>query len=193
MAINTDVTGGLFNSLAGGAMGAATGNPIAIIGAVAGIGLSLFGGSEEAKAQKAEAEVSEQIAGYEQQINAQRQQLATDIYQRQSTENMRKAQQAGARSKAAATAQGAQFGSGAKAGEEQAGSEAAFNQQGLYQNYAIGQNIFGLTSQIDQAQIRLAQLGGQAAQGAGTAALGQGLTSGAMALGRLTGGFGAQG
>jgi hypothetical protein len=192
MALDSSETGAVSGGITA-LTGAATGNPIALAAGVAGIAMSLFGGSQEAKAQAEEAKVSAEIAGYEQQINKQRQILATATYNRQSTENFRKAQMAAHTARAAATNQGAQFSSGAISGEKQAYQKAAVNQQDLAENYQIGQNIFGLTDQIDAAQIRLAQLGGTAAEGAGLASMGQGLTSGAMALGRLTGGFGAKG
>lgn len=181
--------------LAQAGVGAATGNPIAIAGAIAGIGLSLFGGSEQAKVQKEEAGVSADIAGLEGQINTQRQRLAQVTYQRQQTENMRKTQQSASLARAAAVAgggavQGGQAGSGYAGGRAQAVEEGAFNQFNLSQDYTIGQKIFGLTGQIDQDQIRLAKLGGSAATYGGIASIGQGVTGGAMALGRLTGGFG---
>jgi hypothetical protein len=172
-------------------IGAMTGNPIAIAAGVAGIAMTLFGGSQESKAQKEEAAVSAEIAGFERQINEQKRLQAGILYQRQTLENIRAAQMASHKSRAAAVNQGAQFGSGAGAGERQAGAEAAFNQSGLAQNYVIGQKIFGLTDQIDEDKMKLASLGGDAATGAGIASMGGALTSGAMALGRLTGGFGA--
>jgi hypothetical protein len=171
-------------------VGAATGNPIALIAGVAGIATSIFGGVEQASVQRQEAGVSAEIAGYEEQINAQKKQLATNIYQRQLTENFRKTQQNVALGRAAAVNQGAQFGSGAAGGKAQAEAEGAYNTLSLGQDYRIGQNIFGLTDKIDQDQIRLAQLGGEAATYGGIASVGQGLTSGSMALGRLTGGYG---
>ena len=192
MASYTDFAG-TGGDAAGGAAGAATGNPIAIAAAVAGMAGQIWGGIETARVQKEEAGISTEIAGYEEQINKQKQQQATLMYQRQSIENFRAAQKASHMSRAAAVNQGAQFGSGAAAGEKQAYGEAAFNQQNLAENYMIGQKIFGLTSSIDQDQIRLAQLGGQASTFGGISAVGQGVASSSMALGRLTGGFGAQG
>lgn len=174
--------------------GAATGNPIALAAGLAGIGLSIFGGLSQSNIQQQEAGVSAQIAGYEEQINKQRQLLATVTYRRQSIENMRKVQQSRSLARAAGVQSGAALtSSGVRGAESQASAEGAFNQQNLADEYSIGQKIFGLTSSIDQDQIRLAQLGGQAATYGGISAIGQGLTSGAMALGRLSGGFGAQG
>jgi hypothetical protein len=172
-------------------IGAATGNPIAMIQGIAalgGIGMSLFGTSKEAQAKKEEAELSTKEAQLEMQINEQRKQLATDIYNRQTTENFRTAQLAAHRSRATAVGQGAQYSSGARAGEEQQAAGAAWNQLGLMQNYQIGQNIFGMTSDIDQLKVQMAQLGTQAATGAGYAAIGSGLMQGSSALGRI-GGF----
>jgi hypothetical protein len=182
------------NQIGGGVaeagVGAATGNPIALIAGVAGIATSIFGGLEQAKVQKEEAGVSADIAELEMQINNQRKMLASATYQRQQTENMRKTMQAVSTSRAAAVQGGAQFGSGAAGGVAQARAEGAFNQANLSTDYLIGQKIFDYTSSIDQDQIKLAQLGGQAATYGGIASAGQGLASGAMSLGRLSGGFG---
>jgi hypothetical protein len=175
------------------AMGAATGNPIALMAGIAGIATSIFGGTEQAKVQKEEAGVSAEIAGYEEQINKQRQIQAQIMYSRQSLENLRNTQKTVAMNKAAAVAGGAQFGSGAAGGVGGAETSGALNQLNLSQDYTIGQNIFGLTSSIDADKIKLAKLGGEAATYGGIASIGQGLTSGAMSLGRLSGGFGAQG
>lgn len=185
--------GGAGSGIAQAGIGAATGNPIALAAGLAGIGLSIFGGTSQAGIQKEEAGVSAEIAGYEEQINKQRQNLATLTYRRQGIENMRKVQQSRSLARAAGVQGGAQFGSGVAGAEAQASAEGAFNTQDLAESYKIGQNIFGLTSSIDKDQIRLAQLGGQASTYGGVSAIGQGLTSGAMALGRLSGGFGAQG
>lgn len=185
-------------SAVGAATGAATGNPIALVAGLAGIGMSLFGGQGEAKVAKEEAQVSQQIGMDEQQINQQRQNLATLTYQRQGIENMRRVQQGRALARTAAVAgggstMGTQAGSGERGAESQASAEGAFNAANLAQSYQIGTNIFGITSDINQKQIQLSQLGGIGAGYAGIAAIGQGLTQGAMSLGRLTGGFGAQG
>jgi hypothetical protein len=176
---------------AAGGMGG--GGIIGMAVAAAGIGISIYGGLQEAKVQQQEAQVSKEIAGYEMQINEQRRVQAGIQYQRQSVENIRMAQMAASRARAAGVAQGAQYGTGAKAGVEQAQSEQAFNQLGLYQNYQIGQNIFGLTSQIDYAKMKMADLQGSEAKWAGVAGLGSALAGGSMAIGRMSGGFGAQG
>lgn len=173
--------------------GAATGNPIALVAGLAGIGMSLFGGLGEAKTQKEEAQVSIGIAEDEQQIQAIKQQQMEATAARQSLESFRKQQQAIAISRASTTAQGAQFGSGAQGAKAQEVAEGAFNQYGIAQNLLLGRQTFAETSDINQKQIQLAQLGGTAATYGGYAAMGQGLTSGAMALGNLSGGFGAKG
>lgn len=188
-----DPYGGGLNGLSSLSSIGGAGNPISLAMGAAGLGLSIYGGLQESKIEGQEAQVSASIASDEEQINKQRQQLATLTYNRQTTENIRQAQMGAARAKAAGVNQGAQFGSGSVAGVEHASSEQAFNQQNLNQNYTIGQNIFGLTSQIDQSQIQLAQLGGAAAGAAGIAGLGGALMGGSMAAGRLTGGFGATG
>lgn len=179
-------------------VGLATGNPIAIIGGIAslvGAGMSFFGASGEAKVQQQEAQVSEEVAATQMQIDKQRQILAQAIYNRQVNENFRKTNIAYHTARAAGAAAGTsliggQQSSGVAGGMAQTEAEGATNQVSLGLNYQIGQNIFGLTQQEDQLKIQMAQLGGQAAGYAGQAALGGAIASAGPALTRLSGGFG---
>lgn len=198
MATGPDVYGGgldglsAISGIAGMAgMGGGVGNPIALGAAAVGIGLSIYSGIEESKVASEEASTSADIAGLEGKINKVRQAQAGFQYQRQSLQNLRAAQMASHRSRAAAVAQGAQFGSGAAAGEKQASAEAAWNQSQLAGDYLYGQKIFGYTDQIDADKVKLAQLGGDMAKYQGIGSIGSTLTGGAMGLGRLTGGFGS--
>lgn len=161
--------------------------------ALAGMTLSIIGGIEQAKVQKAEAKVSTDIAFNEMAISQQRENLANIIYGRQQTENFRKTQQNMALAKAAATNQGGGGGlqsSGYAGARAQDVAEGAYNETQLSENYQINQNIFEYTNQIDRDKIRLAQLGSSAATYAGLSSLGGAVTSSAMPIGRLSGGFG---
>lgn len=189
-------------SIAGGAVqtgvGLATGNPIAIIGGIAslaGSALSFFGASKQAQVQEQEAKVSSEIAGVQMQIDEQRRQLATNIYQRQSAENFRRTQLALHSARAAGVQSGLSAGkgqgsSGVQGGEAQVTAEGATNAFNLGQEYQIGQNVFGLTKQEDLYKMQLAQLGGTAASYAGISALGSSFAQAGPAITRLTGGFG---
>lgn len=187
--------GSILGGLGGGA--GSVGNPVALAAAGVGIGLSIYSGLKEAGIQQQEAKVSEEIGADEQAINTQRQILANFTYERQKTEALRKVQQGRSLARAAGTQAGAYGGAGATSsgvsgGEAQATAEGAFNIQGIDTNQLISSNIYGITSDINQKKIQMAQLGGEAAGYAGLGSIGQGLTGGAMSLGRLSGGFGAQ-
>jgi hypothetical protein len=169
------------------------GGLISVAATAAGIGISIYGGMQEAKVQQQEAAVSKEITGYEEQINEARKVQAQVQYQRQLTENFRQSQMAAARSRAAGVGQGAQFGSGAVAGREQAAGERAYNVKELAQNFTIGQSIFDITSSIDAAKIKMSDLESSAAKWQGIANIGSAIAGGGQALGKLSGGFGTQG
>ena len=195
MATGPDVYGGGLDGLSAisglAGMAGGVGNPIALAAAGVGIGLSLYAGSQESKIASEEASTSADIAGLEKKINETRQAQAGFQYQRQLTQAIRAAQMASHRSRAAAVAQGAQFGSGAGAGQRQAGAELAWNESQLSGDYLYGQKIFGYTNSIDADKVKLAQLGGSMAEAQGLGQIGSALTGGAMSLGRLSGGFGS--
>lgn len=170
-------------------------DPVSIGLGLAGLGMQLFGGFGAASVSRQQAQVSADIAGQEEQINQQKQQQMQLEYQRSSLQNFRATQQAHARNLAAATSEGAQFGSGLAGGQAGATAEGAYNQLGLNQNYQVGMNINRLNSNISSDRIQLAQLGGQAATDQGIASLGgaimhAGPTVGAFAKQVQSSGFG---
>lgn len=164
--------------------------------ALQGIGLagSLFEGMKESKIADQEAGVSQQIAGYEEQITRQRQQQMMLFSQRQQMENFRNVQKARAQGMSAAVNAGAQFGSGIAGAQSEAAAQGGQNQRNLGQDLQIGQNIFGLTDQIDSSKMQLSSLQGSMASAQGMGAifggmsgLGQGLLGGSNSLGHLFG------
>lgn len=140
---------------------------------------SVYEGFQKADYQSQSAQISGQITGFEQQINAQRQQQMILNSKRQSVENLRNVQKAQSLGKSAAANQGALFGSGYAGGQASDASKGAFNAENISQNLQIGENIFGLQNQISAAQIRESQLESSAASAGGLA----GLFSGAAGIG----------
>ena len=159
--------------------------PIAAILGGIGIG-TMLGGALGAK--KASSQISadqQQILGQEQAENDVRQRAVALMAQRKQIQSVREAQMAGARSRAAAVQGGAQFGSGAKAGEQMAQSGNAYNQETISQDlqsanqmFALDRNINSLKSQIGLSQTSLAN-------NEGIMSIGQSLLGAAGPLGRL--------
>ena len=161
-------------------------DPISIGLGVVGLGLQLFGGSKQADAAKQQAQVSGQIAQDEQAINVQKQQQMQLEGRRSQLQNFRNAQRLRAQATNAATNQGAQFGSGLQGGIAGVTDQSLQNSEGITQGMQISQNIFGINTKISGEKVQMAQLGGQAAEGAGLASLGGSL----IKAGPIIGGFG---
>lgn len=181
-------------------------DPISIGLGLAGLGLSLFGGMGQASVASQQAQISSQVATVggqiatdEQAVQAQKQQQMQLEASRANLQNFRNTQQAQARNLSNATAGNSQFGSGLQGGQAGAKDQGLFNSLGINQNLQIGQNIFGIDSDISQKRIQIAGLqsqsallGGQAATDQGYASLGGALLkSGPIigALGKNLGGF----
>src|SRR5258706_16049425 len=138
-------------------------DPISIGLGLAGLGLSLFGGAQQADISKQQAQISAQVAGVsgqiagdELQVQAQKKQQMELEANRQQLQNFRNVQQARAQSLAGATSEGAQFGSGLQGGLAAASTEGGINALGISQNLEIGRNIFGIDTDISQKRIQIA-------------------------------------
>lgn len=116
------------------------------------------------------------IRADQQQIQTQNFNLMQLQSNRSSLQVLRNTQQARAQAQAAATNQGAQFGSGLQGGLAQESDQGGVNALGLAQNLAIGQNVYNLNQAIDTQQNTLASYQTKAATGQGIASLGGGLT-----------------
>lgn len=158
---------------------------ISAVAAVVGAGLQIYGSIKAAGAQKVEAGISSDIAANEEAINEQREQQMVLNARRSQLEVYRNTQRARAQGLAAATNQGAQYGSGISGGQAQASAQGAFNSLGISQNTQIGQNIFGLTNNIDTLQGQLAVMTGKAATYSGVAALGGDVSRASGQVGQL--------
>lgn len=158
--------------------------PTAIIAAI-GIGIGLVGMSEQKKASEQAASAQQDQIQQEQAIEAQKQKQMDLEYQREQKQALRNSIRARAVSLATATHQGAQFGSVLQGAYGQISGE--YNTQTLAnsQNYQIGQNIFGLNSNISNDKIAYSQAMAQYQQGAALTSLGGMFVQNAATIGRV--------
>lgn len=172
-------------------------DPLSIGVGIVGIGLSLFGGSKAADDAAKAAQISKNIAGDEQQINAQKQQQMQMEAQRNSLQQYRNAQRLRAQATASAVNQGANFGSGLQGGLAEVTNEADYNVQGIQNNLQFGNTIFGINSDISQQKMQLADVQASSASDTALMSLGGALVSNAGTIGKLgsnlAGGFGSAG
>jgi hypothetical protein len=164
----------------------------AILGGI-GIATEIAGGLGAKKASSQISADQQAILGQEQAENDVRQRAVAMMAQRKQIQSVREAQMAGARSRAAAVQGGAQFGSGAKAGEQMAQSGNAYNQETISQDlqsanqmFALDRNINSLKSQIGNTQTTLSN-------DQGIMSIGSSILGAAGPLGRLSGGLGLGG
>jgi hypothetical protein len=166
------------------------GSPFSQAGLGAGIGLaglatSLFGAEQGASAAKASAQASMNIAGLEDKVNQQRKLAMQISARRQGIEAIRNTQQLQSQATAAATGQGAQYGSGLQGGLAGLSGMGNFNLQGINQNLEIGNTIFGLDTQISQQKIAEAQAKSQEASASGISSIGGAIMKAAPTLAEL--------
>lgn len=194
MPLNSSPDLSFASDAAGAAGGASALGAISGIAGGIGVGLQIFGAIEQSKTQKAESQVSQQIAQTEQAMNAQREQQMMLTARRQQMQNYRTVQQTAARAKAAGVNQGGQFGSGVAGGLGGIAAQGATNDLGVTQNLSIGKSIFDLTDKQDQLQNQLASLQGTSATYAGTSAIGADIANASPKIGQLGSlAFGSQG
>lgn len=161
-------------------------DPISATLGIVGLGMSIFGGLSAASNAKQQAQVSMGIATDEGQMNAVKQQANTLSTSRAQLENVRNVQRVRAQGMNAAVSEGAQFGSGIQGAQSGATSQGAYNATGIAQQSQFANQMFGITGDIDQKKIQMAQLGGTAATDQGIASLGGALTKSAPMLGSLS-------
>lgn len=162
-------------ALGGAAAGSAFGPIGAGIGAAVGLGFGLFGAISGAHAQNQISQAQSQEAQLEAQQNNVRQQAMELSANRSRMELVRNSQRARALALNSATGQGAQFGSGLQGGYGQISGMSGTNLVGINQNTQLGEQMFGLSDQINQQKLRISQLGGQAATAQGFSSLGKSL------------------
>lgn len=153
---------------------------------IAGLGLQIFGGMSASHVAKQEASVSQDIAKQEQGINAQKQQQMQLEARRSQLQNFRNAQRLRAQATAAATSQGAQFGTGLAGGLAGVDNTARENVLGINQGMQISQNIFGLNQKISSDKMQLATLEGDKAADQGLMSLGGSLMKAGPTIGGIS-------
>lgn len=160
------------------------------ITAIAGVGLQAYGAAQSAKAADSQARYQQQIAADQQRQEALRQkQMELDARRRQ-LEIVRQAQRVRAQGLAAATAQGAQFGSGLAGGYGQISGYSNTNLLGVGQSLELGRQNFAITSDINAAKYGYAGASSSYATGQGLSSLGGALIQSLGPIGNLSGGFG---
>jgi hypothetical protein len=179
----------LFDGLAGAGISAATGNFLGAGLALAGLGLSVGSAVDQSKNAQGVYQAQENITNLETQENAQRQQAMVLSANRQSLQTLRQNQQLRAQATAGAVSGGAQYSSGYQGGQQQVESEGLFNLGGINKNLEIGQNLFGLSNQINQQKLVASFYQSKMASDQGTAAIGAGISKAADPLSRLLQGF----
>jgi len=179
-----------FESLAGIGVSAATGNILGTAVGALGLGLSLFGGVGASHDAEQAAQIQGQIAGLEGSVNQQHRVAMQLDSRRKSLEQIRLAQRTQAQAVAAATNQGAQFGSGLQGGLGQIAGQGAFNLAGINQNTEIGENIFDLNAQSSGQKMALSKVQTSMATNQGISSLGGGIMQAAPFVQKASQGFG---
>lgn len=164
--------------------------PILAVAAIAGLGLQAYGQHRAATIAGQQANLQANEASQQQAIEAQKQQQMQLQARRTEMEALRQNQVARSQATAAANSQGAIYGSGIQGGYGQISGQTGTNLVNQSQNLQIGENIFGLNSNISTDRIGLAHLGGSMATAQGISSFGGSLAGAAQAIGRLGAGFG---
>lgn len=158
-----------------------------------GLAMQMKGAKQTQQAAETGAiEVSaaqEKIIGDEQQVEAQKNQLMHLEAKRKQMDLLRSAQKARAMSLATATAAGSQYGTGLQGAYGEVQGQYNTQATGIGQNLQIGENIFGINALMSQHKIEMARAQGRAgmnaAQGAGTSAMGSALLGSAGLIGKI--------
>lgn len=145
-------------------------------------GIGAIGAAQNAKEA---ASINIGIAGDEQQINQQKRLQMEMSARRDSMQVMRNTQQAAARGAAAATNQGAFFGSGEAGGQAQITSQGNFDEAGISGNLAIGENIFNTNNDISSKKMQLASVQSNQATDTALMSLGGSVVSNAGTIGNI--------
>lgn len=158
-------------------------DPISIGLGVVGLGLQLFGGMKTAKASQQNAQLSAGIAQDEQNVNIQKQTAVEASSRRMQMETFRNQQRLRAQATAAATNQGASFGTGLQGGLDQISNQSTLNNQGVNQSLETSHNIFNINSDISNKRIQQAYTQSDAATGQGLSSLGGSLVKAGPTIG----------
>ena len=155
---------------------------LGLSGSIAG-GVISYGASQQANAAQM------QEIGLQAQENQQRQSAMNLNARRQQMEVLRNTQRARSLALNNATGQGAQFGSGLQGGYGNIAGQSGVNALGISENQQIGNNMFGIQSQISGAQLNYAKAQQQEQLGSGISSLGKSVGGSAGSLSSLVGLF----
>lgn len=180
----------IFGSMISAGLGMATGNPLAIAGGIAGLGMSIMGGMDSTSAASQKAQAQKKIADLETQQDAVRKQAMEISARRQQMEVLRNQQRARSLALNSATSQGAQMGSGLQGGYGQVAGQSGVNLLGISQGLQSGEQMFGLNAQINSQKMNIADSDSLSAKGAGLSKLGGSLMGSFGPIKNLSGNFG---
>lgn len=161
-------------------------DPISIGLQIAGLGMSLFGGGASLFGSKKTSELQEKIANEERLANQQRLRAMELSSRRQQIQNIRNVQLQRSMALTAATAQGAQFGTGLAGGIAQVNAEGAWNELGITQNTEIGRNMFAINDRISGLKAQIGETQSEMAMYQGLGSLGGSLMKAGPTIGALT-------
>jgi len=167
-------------------------DPLTIGLQVAGLGMQLFGAKGASDAARQASVINKGIAGDEQSINEQKRMQMEMTARRMQMENLRNAQRQRAQATAAATNQGANFGSGLQGGLGQISADANTNAAGIQGNLGIGENIFGINQDISGKKMQLADVQSHQATSSAEMSLGGSLVTNAGTIGNIGKYFGGK-
>lgn len=163
---------------------------------IVGLGLQLFGGISSSQKAKQASQINQKIAVDEGRINEQKRQQMELEGRRSQMEVFRNAQRLRAQATAAATNQGATFGSGIAGGLAQVTDQASTNLVGIGQNLEIGRNIFDINADVSRQKQALSSVSSDMATDAALGSLGGALVKYGPTIGGLakdyTAGWGYQ-
>lgn len=167
-------------------------DPLTIGLQAVGLGLQLFGAAGAADKAKEAASINKQMAGDEQDINAQKRLQMEMSARRMQMETLRNAQRARAQATAAAVNQGANMGTGLQGGLAQISDDANTNLFGINSNLKIGENIFDINNKISGEKMQLADVQAQQATDQSFMSLGGSLVQNAGTIGNIGKFFGGK-
>lgn len=162
--------------------------PISLAISAVGLGMSIFGGIGQANTAHQIAQVSQDKAQHDMEVNTLKQQQVRLEASRTQMQNVRNMQRARAMSLSSATNQGAQLGSGLQGGLADVQNQGNFNMLGVRQALQTSDNIYSENQSITQDNAKIAALGGQSATDAGIASIGGALMKAAPGIGSIFGG-----
>lgn len=157
-------------------------DPFGAAAGLAGLGLEIFGGMQQADYANQESQISQKEIGVQQQQDQVRRSAMELSAGRQQTEQVRQNQMARSMALSSTTASGAQFGSALGGAYGSISGQTNTNLTGISQNLQFGERMFDLNNSLDQLKIQMAGVEGNKASSQGLGAIGAGLLGAAKFL-----------